>query len=731
MNDFFKVKAVLHNNRVICEVDVDIREGDKFYYYLLRDGQVLDRVGWVDAQSYGWDVTEGGTYTVQAHIKRGGANRISYSNPVNYIDPVSLSAFEDFKSGEVSDVKLDVLPFYKSVAPYSDYVLMVSDRDICLNDVFLGKGFCLRTLDKIGGLNCQLIAATEASVNDSATVLFSGIAKHDSSLVIGPKQLSSTEAIRYMGDVGNFTMLVREENRLLLFADYFGVSKIYYYHKNGLFLASSRYHALLLALKDLRVPLTFNHKKVKSNFVFVNVQPFHQNFSECMEVDEVSCLPICKIIEVTNQGVRLIDSPIAADLNGDSAYSEELYKTMLYEAKEEILENVEMVLSRPEFDTVLIDLSGGMDSRMVYAAVTNFPEYKHKVKIASNRIPGNPAELTIATTLANMWGYAYNDLQEFVEKVPLAQMANRLHSNYLGCYYSYNLVDSKRQYLRAIRLSGMYGEIIARPYYTRSYLGTEYDVAEVDEFVNGYFLKMARYSILGGVENSIEELKDLFTSTLKHLPGKGALEKFENHYLFYRCGLHCSDVFRTDLSVLEWGPLQSKTMFKLKNLCYQKFKSIKLQLDMITLLNPVLGAVPFERQLDNDDKLKIGADLFFENDIFRELQVPVVENLSAWEAADKRRRAKLEFRESDDSSNKAQGCDVAGLDLTRTREVALSVLRYLLNNDNCPISNNVALAIYGWIVSNGEEPSRRQELQYLSNKLLSLAFQLKIISNSL
>jgi len=172
-------------------------------------------------------------------------------------------------------------------------------------------------------------------------------------------------------------------------------------------------------------------------------------------------------------------------------------------------------------------------------------------------------------------------------------------------------------------------------------------------------------------------------------------------------------------------------MFKLKNLCYQKFKSIKLQLDMITLLNPVLGAVPFERQLDNDDKLKIGADLFFENDIFRELQVPVVENLSAWEAADKRRRAKLEFRESDDSSNKAQGCDVAGLDLTRTREVALSVLRYLLNNDNCPISNNVALAIYGWIVSNGEEPSRRQELQYLSNKLLSLAFQLKIISNSL
>ncbi len=729
MHDFFEVKAVLTNNRVECKIFFEQKGGDKFYYYLLRDGQVLDRVGWVDAMTYSWDVKATGNYTIQAHIKRDGVNRVSYSNSVNYVEPASISDFENFKSGEAKYIELDDLPFYKVKSPYSDYVLVVSDRELNLSNAALGEGFALQALKEIGSLHCHLIAPVEVSVDYSATVFFSGIARHGSSLVVGQEQVSPQDAIRYIGDVGNFSMLVRENDRVVLFTDYFGVSKVYYYYKDGLFVASSRYHALLLVLKNLGVSLTFNRSKVKSNFVFLNVQPFHQNFSESMELDGVSCLPISKMIEVTEQGIHFLDSPIAKDLDDQSEYTEKRYKAMLYEAKQEILENVKIALSRPEFDSVLIDLSGGMDSRMVYAAVTNFPEYKHKVKVVSHKIPSNPAELNIATNLADMFGYSYNDLKETIEKVPLGRMANHLHSNYLGCYYSYNLVDSYRRYSRTIRLSGMYGEIVARPYYTRGYLGTAYDISEVNGFADSYFSKIGRYSLLGGVENSIEELKDIFSSAIECLPGKDALEKFENHYLFYRCGLHCSDVLRNDLSVLEWGPLQSKTMFKLKRMTYRAFKSIKLQLDMISLLNPVLGSVPFERLLDNEDRLKIGGGLFFESEVFRGLRLPVVENLTAWEAAEENRRARSELKHSEATANKgAQGCDVVGLDLTCTKQVVLNVLHYLLKDGRCPISDNVALAIYGWVMANGDESNRRQELQYLSNKLLSLAFQLKIVN---
>lgn len=130
----------------------------------------------------------------------------------------------------------------------------------------------------------------------------------------------------------------------------------------------------------------------------------------------------------------------------------------------------------------------------------------------------------------------------------------------------------KNCYAKSIRLNGFGGEIVARPYYSRNYLNTELDITDVTNFVAAYIDKYLYMASCPTSNNLVEKLKKELCRELEEMPGRSPLEKFEFHYLYFRNGLHCNDCWRSDVSCVEWGPLQSKKLFALKHAIFQKEK---------------------------------------------------------------------------------------------------------------------------------------------------------------
>ena len=104
------------------------------------------------------------------------------------------------------------------------------------------------------------------------------------------------------------------------------------------------------------------------------------------------------------------------------------------------------------------------------------------------------------------------------------------------------------------------------------------------------------------------------------------LEKFDLHYLFFRNGLHCSDVYRHIDDTPRVSALPSKTLFELKLASYGKLPPTRLQNDVIACLNPVLTAFPYADPRDNDGLEAVRADLLFVPDEMRALRLPAAEN---------------------------------------------------------------------------------------------------------
>ena len=93
--------------------------------------------------------------------------------------------------------------------------------------------------------------------------------------------------------------------------------------------------------------------------------------------------------------------------------------------------------------------------------------------------------------------------------------------------------------------------------------------------------------------NAAEEIRRTFTQECMLLPGKSGLEKFENHYLFYRNGLHFNTSNNYHPFAPSWGILQSKTIIQLKCMTFSLNFGSRLELDLLYELNPELASIEY------------------------------------------------------------------------------------------------------------------------------------------
>lgn len=590
------------------------REGDTFFCYLLRNGSIFQRGEcWVQTTEFRWGLLESGLYSIQAHIKRDGINIFSSSSPILFLKQEDEAAFVDYESSEAGNPPNLIEAVFRSKYPYADFLLV--DGDGQQNDKISTK---CRAFAERHGMACQaigedrngLLIADRIEGNSDRTYVFSGSCFTADRLVFGSRDLTDIETILRDEPVGNYTWLAacQKGGPISCGTDYFGIEKIYYIQGGGLALISNSYHLLLLLARDLDLPLRMDTEKAAATLVFATMQPFHQNFSHRMDVDPVQMLPADKIVDIHNGVITLRDSSLAVALAEPRPYDPLAYETLLLRAREEILGNVRAVLEHAAFEHVIADLSGGLDSRLVFCALTHFPEHAAKIRINSLYLAAQPNDLVVAQEVASFYDYAFDDLPR--ETISMGKgISNYYYSYNLGSYYSYAPPLVAVRIPGAARITGAYGEICARPYYARKMPGTEMDVPDPVEFTRRY-LSRHRKSAISADPEGIAALHALFSDELTRIPGRTALEKFDNHYIFFRNGLHFSDRLRNTAGSLEFGtagcpefgPIQSKSLSAAKVMGYEVFASAKTQFDIINLLNPVIASLRYESAQDNADR---------------------------------------------------------------------------------------------------------------------------------
>lgn len=698
---------------------------DQYLFYILRYGKVFFKQStWSSSSAIEFQLTESGAYALQCHIKRPDGRKIIFSSTVTYLDYESKNHYQEFLLE--SPTPIPSLQKIETAYPYANLAILVSPKSIPL----VSPGSLGRLEVDHTDKNIVIASSTQSTPIENLDVFLSGSFISNDKLIHGADDLNSV-VTPPDGCVGSYTAIIFDENNktIKFEADYFGVSKIFYFDNEEIRIATNNYRLLLEILAENNIATAFDKDRVAANFVMLNLQPFHQLFSEQMDVENVRMLPIDKKLTIVNGIWNVVSSEITNAFCESSRLTDEEYQNLLHQAAKEIINNTGAALRHDAFKNVIIDLSGGMDSRIVYAAATHFPEFKEKIRIHSRYSKSEPKDLDVALSLSKIYSFKFDDIQGKKYACYGPNPWSDAYSHNLGVYYSYTPHAVENRLEQCIRLVGFYGEICARPYYARAYFNTDLDTFSINEFVTRYFEKYGHFSFASSENGGLARLAKYFEYQLERTPGNSALEKFDNHYLYFRNGLHCSDAGRAKVSCPEFGPIMSKTLFKLKRHTFHQHKSIKLQLDLLNVLNPIIAAHEYQSDKDNQDKKSIekSQGLIWLNNALKSALIPTNPDRSDWEKSEKAKESKFEPITDQDAHNKF--LDFYRNQINERNQKSLGALHFLVKKGVLE-KDTVAMDIWLYLSIHKEIPEASSAVWNLSNRILSIFHQYTIMNNT-
>ena len=553
-------------------------------------------------------------------------------------------------------------------------------------------------------------------------LVFSGITLLNNKITIGLDEITADTTFETLASgYGNYNLVFAGKDALRISTDYFNFSRWFYIDCEEFFIICNRYHLLLLFLRHMGIKLQINKRKAVITLSTVDVQFLLQNFSRKMDVERVFQLANDTTLRLTSSGWHWESSDFGRVLKKHEVFHENIYLALLKKASEEIKRNVRAGLESPEFKYVTVDLSGGLDSRLVYGALTAIKrEDTKKVRIISNDVAGSH-DLQIATEINSIYGFEYDDLPAKIQTIPFEEADSIARSFYLGTYYSYFPFSTKIIGNNTLNINGACGEILARPYLARKY----FDKIAIDvdaESLASYLWHDFAANIEVADEESESDFISLIAEELNQYPVKTVLEAYDRLYLQNRHAYHFDEGIRYQYIRKAWMPLQSKTAFKLHHMTFEFFKSIKLQLDLIGSINPLLLAIRFDSERDNRDYEQLRKELAPVSPILSDIRICGKNDRERWENARKKKNASTIRLQAAVSE---KGTLLVGQKNAPEYEMVLlkDSLRELLQREPY-IQKRCGLALYYYINQNADN---RRKIRYYYNKVTSLLDQIRII----
>lgn len=506
--------------------------------------------------------------------------------------------------------ELPKLKFASLVPPHEDIAVTAFKKERKnLQDFSLKYGFVKCEFAKNIVTLSKNLPITQKRPNEKLSYIFSGYVFSDKKMLIGTKEVEKTVSdIRDLNEkYGEYSLCTVDiQGNINLSSDFFGMVPWFYYEDNDVFSASNNYHLLLLLLKEVGVRLSMNVPRSRVNII-TSGYTYGSPFSK--DLDVLGCkinLAYEKITFSIKKGMAISYTSLWDILTDKSEWDEDLYEDYIRKCKAELEENCRAAFEHPKFNKIVVDLSGGFDSRIVFATANNLPKKLRKKLFTHTRRSVTSDDVEKASAITNMYDYPKHSYSDFdisdlfddsVKEINLAHISRTLGTFSVSSY----LYSSAYNNLNTLEITGGLGDMVFG--YARIRGEVEYSL--------GDNRLLAR---LGGcyLWNSVEELQEVFSDqaniineSLNNYKYCDCLfKKFHLLYVDFRNRFNFGSAHNIENNNMRIPMLFSKYALKAKWMYFNKFTDNnvpdeKVSVDVLTAINPLMAILPFAKNNDN------------------------------------------------------------------------------------------------------------------------------------
>ena len=528
--------------------------------------------------------------------------------------------------------------------------------------------------------------------------------------------------------VGYFTFLSVDDEKLVIGNDFFGFGKLFYYTYENQFIVSNRYHLLLLAMKRLRTKIELDYDVILASFFSPPV--FNQDFfASELYVKDTYCLEVGKRIEICSYEIKYIKNP-AIYRAGNVNISDDEYRKLIQISGDEIIRNVQGVVNAPEYPKKVLDLTGGMDSRVVFAALTNIQDAHKKVGLYTNQSSGQD-DIKVACTLADAYGYKFDgdfyDLESIKKNhmdYTFQEQLDMEMSYHLGTWFEPDsLWVPKKKNNGYIRLTG--GTAIIKPYYTKKYPFSNSNNISCKEIIHRMILVDAKWNYFD-YEHMGKKFERICSKSLEESPGASSKQKFESMLLMYRNRSHFDYSLRTAESIVTVCPFMSKTLYGVFYDTYL-YKYINLQHDLINYLNATVGAFEYENEDYNVERAELIDELMFIEPKNKGLLLKKQSRIDKWSEEIKQVKNEKTVDE-DPMYDSWRVAKEIGFDKC-LYDVVLKHFANVMQYDNRFFEESVGFPMFLWLEKfDVSSPRKKNRLKVWFGKLASISYLINLMN---
>lgn len=454
--------------------------------------------------------------------------------------------------------------------------------------------------------------------------LFSGFGRIGSQFVFGDRDIGSLiKRSDISGEIGQFTYFTVDGENVLAETDLLGHGHLFESQHENFAVISNRLHLHTLVLVAFGHKLELNKSAALSMLFSGNVFFSQQNMSHDMLTEGVNLVPVDKRASLKHGMLTWREK---ASLKYAITGAPLDYEYLIEEGAREVLENARAAIESPEFGEVIVDLSGGKDSRLVFGAALHAQGWQERIALNSSDVR-NSQDLPIACGIANHFGAKFYR-GDSLPRTPLSAEENvqMWRSYFQGLYHRMGASawTYEGRNTDSISLSGGSGEIL-RTFWHENLRQHVRDGDTLDSFASRFAKNLGKERGFG--DDRAEVVGKHLASVLRELPGKELGNKLESHYLYFRNRSHFGlRGFSFYHERPTWFPLMSASLLKAAHsIPFFERAQGRVIRDVMARINPVLLGMPFDGK-----------------GIERNAAKPVTLNTdrSAWEAATKERETR-------------------------------------------------------------------------------------------
>lgn len=709
------------------------------HWVLVLDGRPLRRAS-TRATEVEWQLHESGLYLIQATIEiKGQPSRLIRSEAHSYFGSDSELEFEHFlRSRQIKNSPFGrPLQYARLQDPFRELLVVgakagsmmdenrVREAARVLNET-LGLSLAASSVESFEDLRVHVLCANppldvlgERNGNVRGAWL-SGVIHRHRSILRSPEDLC--ELMDRGGRIqdlqhstGSYTLVLATREEVRVTADYFGFNRWYLFEDRDFIVAANGYHLLLEFLIGAGQHLSLNRTSLLSQFWSMRCQATMQNFSRHMGVVGVRQMTPAERLVLDGSGWNLERTPLGAVLADRSAVSATEFAALLKLGASEVVAHVDAAVGDGRNEHVLVDLSGGLDSRVVYAALESVrPSVDTTVCSINSRDTPGSRDLEIALSLVGDRAVRWNDSPVVREWLSAESSDQVSRSHYLGTYYSQNLWLSRLVDDKTVACNGACGEILARPYLSRNLFGTPCDSAvDVSSFMDELWHQWGHLSDTS-CQEVLDAWKDSFSQELIAQDCESPYEALDRMYMTFRHAYHFDPSHAHSYIHLNFMPMQSPALFMLHHKMYAEMRGLELQGELLRLLDPDLAAHEYESERDNRDMCRV-----LDRKLDQACPETVARQREAWSAALSRKRSSARYENGRPSSLSSLA--------DKQLEAARCALHRLLNASELRLSSTLKRDVFRALNQMQGNPGK---VRFAYNRFMSILDQVDIVQRS-